>query len=132
SRPVSYITYRVASTDGKAHDVQVLFSASADVARNTSKQPVVTKKSLADGLSLLKAGTIEQPILQKKGDDLRIDWGYMYVAAPAAEKAVQYVGSSTEVLGSFQNSDAKTTAEQGTDIVLNTVIPFGKVGATAV
>ena len=39
----------------------------------------------AMNLLILKGGTKEQPILQKKGDDLRIDWGYLYVAGSKNE-----------------------------------------------
>jgi hypothetical protein len=131
ARPVSYITYSVKSNDGQPHKVEVLFSASADVARNKPSQPVIAQKVASPTLSVLRAGTVEQPILQKKGDDLRIDWGYMYVAVPENVHSIQYTGRSSETLGSFLNNDTKTRANQGTDIVLNTVMPFGIVGSTA-
>src|SRR5204863_144268 len=38
-------------------------------------------------LRVLKAGSKDQPVLAKKGDDLRIDWGYLYLAAPRAQKS---------------------------------------------
>jgi hypothetical protein len=133
SRPVSYITYKVKSNDSKQHNVKVYFSASADVARNALTQAVTTQKYVSGNLSILKAGTIEQPILQKKGDDLRIDWGYMYVAVPKSFNSIQYVSSGMEAVNSFFKGESKSAAkQQGTDLVLNTVIPFGMVGNTAV
>jgi len=132
SRPVSYISYKVKSNDGAAHDVKVYFGASADIARNTPQQPVTTQQYTSGTLSVLKAGTIEQPILQKKGDDLRIDWGYMYVAAPKSANVQQYVSTGKQAVDSFFSGDSKSTAKEGTNLVLNTVIPFGKVGKTAV
>lgn len=36
---------------------------------------VVTVK----GTRYLKTGTIDQPILAKKGDGICIDWGYLYI-----------------------------------------------------
>jgi hypothetical protein len=130
SRPVSYISYKVNSNDGKSHNVKVFFSVSTDVARNTPQQPITTKQYTTGSLSILKAGTVEQPVLQKRGDDLRIDWGYMYVAAPKTAKALQYVSTGKEAVNSFFNNDNKSTAKEGTDLVLNTVIPFGEVGKT--
>ncbi|MFD0793911.1 glutaminase domain-containing protein [Mucilaginibacter litoreus] len=127
SRPVTYITYKVRSTDGKQHDVQVYLGASADIARNKPTQEVIATKSTANGLNILKAGTKEQPLLKKRGDDLRIDWGYMYVAAPTAENASQYISNDDEAIGSFAGA-IKPAATNGTSVMLNTVIPFGKVG----
>ena len=132
SRPVSYISYKVKSNDGASHDVKVYFGASADIARNTAQQPVTTQQYTSGTLSVLKAGTIEQPILQKKGDDLRIDWGYMYVAVPKAANAQQYVSTGKQAVDSFFSGDSKSTVKEGSNLVLNTVIPFGKVGKTAV
>ena len=132
SRPVSYITYKVKSNDGKSHDVKVYLSASADIARNTPDQKVTTQQSSSNTLSILKAGTVEQPMLQKRGDDLRIDWGYMYVAVPKTAKATQFVSSNKEAVDLFFSGNSRSTVKEGTGVALNTVIPFGAVGKTAV
>jgi len=34
------------------------------------------------GLSTLQLGSKDQPVLAKRGDDLRIDWGHLCVSAP--------------------------------------------------
>ena len=93
SRPVSYISYKVISNNGRNHDVKVYLGASTSIAVNRPSQPVIAEKYSTPALSILKAGTIEQPILKKKGDDLRIDWGDMYVAAPKSANAasLQYI-----------------------------------------
>jgi hypothetical protein len=113
-RPVSYINYVVKSADGKKHTVRVNFTASSTLAVNTPDQPVTGSAETLAGLSMLKAGTVEQPVLKKKGDELRIDWGYMYVAVPQSYKAQQLLKKS------------------GTMIDLSTDIEFGAVSATPV
>ena len=80
SRPVSYITFNVMSSDSKQHDVKLFFNASVDLARNKISQPADQKIYKQNGIIYEKSGTIEQPLLKKKGDDLRIDWGYSYLA----------------------------------------------------
>lgn len=80
--PYNYMTYQVRSQDEKKHDVQVYFEATPLLAVNTIEQPVEYSLQEEDGFILMKTGTVEQPILQKKGDDLRIDWGYFCMAAP--------------------------------------------------
>ena len=131
SRPVSYVTFAAKSTDGKTHDVQVQLSASTDISVNTPSQDVITTTYKDGALSILKAGTKTQPMLQKKGDDLRIDWGYMYVAAPNTSNAKQYVSSATAALQGFAKNQYTATALDGRSLMLNTVLPFGKVGASA-
>lgn len=132
SRPVSYITYKVKSNDKKVHNVEVLFNASTNIAVNTPAQEVRAESSNFGPLSILKAGTTEQPVLQKKGDNLRIDWGYMYVATPMANGATQYVVPLHNAVADF-NSTAKIkrpTSLTGTKLSLSTVLRFGKVGAS--
>jgi hypothetical protein len=129
SRPVSYISYSVRSTDGKAHDVQLYFGASGNIAANNPGKELTTQKYTVSGLNILKAGSKEQPVLKKAGDDLRIDWGYMYVAVPASAKARQYITAAGKAASSFSNMSVFPTLTQGKNLVLNTVIPLGRVGA---
>jgi len=85
SRPVTYLTFDAVSKDGKDHKVSVTFSANAELATNTPSQKAETSKvSGIDGLTVLRAGSTEQSILGKSGDDIRIDWGYLYLAAPSS------------------------------------------------
>ncbi|HVK49298.1 MAG TPA: DUF4965 domain-containing protein [Pseudobacter sp.] len=125
SRPVSYLSTRVKSNDGKAHDVQLYLGASSDIAVNKPDQEVTASQYNANGLSLLKAGTTAQPILETKGDDVRIDWGYFYVAVPAGKQVQQSV---TEARPQEQAFDAVTQhAATGKQLVLNTIIQLGAV-----
>ena len=132
SRPVSYVTYSVKANDGNTHNVQLYFGASTNIATNTPAQEVVAQKYNTSQLNILKAGTREQPVLQKKGDDLRIDWGYMYVATPLSAKASQSITTAGQALFSFT---AKTfnaaNVSSGKNLVLNTSIFLGKVGDDA-
>ena len=88
SRPVTYVTYDLHSTDGKEHNVVVGLGAFATIAVNDPKQEVVLSlPAIDDALRVAKVGSREQPILAKKGDDLRIDWGYLYLAALSSQQA---------------------------------------------
>lgn len=127
--PVSYISYEVKSNDNATHSVDVFQGVSTNLAVNQPIQKVTASAYTNNGLKILKAGTVEQPVLQKKGDDLRIDWGYVYVGAPAAAK--QYITSEADASVAFIGSQQGKASETGTQLMLNTVLPFGKVGKTA-
>lgn len=131
ARPVSYITSQVKSTDGKSHQVQVQIGASGNLSVNTASQPVTAKKYEAGGLSILKVGSVEQPILQKKGDDLRIDWGYLYVAAPKSSGAKQYISNFAGAVSAFQKAQFTTALSTGKELMLNTVLSFSNVSNAA-
>jgi hypothetical protein len=131
SRPVSYITYSVKANDDKTHNVQIYFGASTDIAVNTPAEKVAAKKYNSSSLNILKAGTTSQPVLQKKGDDLRIDWGYMYVATPTSENAVSYVSTASQAIPAFASNKKSSTVNEGKSLLLNYTINMGKVGAEA-
>jgi hypothetical protein len=132
SRPVSYLTFSASAADGKAHSVQVLLGAATSLAVNTPAQEVSVQKGITGNLSYLKAGTTSQPVLQKKGDDLRIDWGYLYVASPQSAKPLQYVTPATEAVASFRTAKTPTSTTTGKALMVNTVLDLGSVGKTAV
>ena len=79
STPVNYISYQVRPTDGKPHKVQLYLSADARIAVNKANQPTQSSVTIQKGVRYLKTGTIDQPILAKKGDGICIDWGYLYL-----------------------------------------------------
>ena len=100
---------------------------STGLAVNTATQTVVAEKIKMDGFTTLKAGSQEQPVLQKKGDDLRIDWGYLYVSVPNSMKAVQTITPVSDYLAAFTKAGAET--KTGKQFSLNTVFDLGKVSA---
>lgn len=127
ARPVSYISAQVASNDGKPHHVQLYLGASTTIAANTPAQDMQAQQYNSNGLSILKAGTKEQPILAKKGDDLRIDWGYMYIAVPTSSAAQQSIGA----LNTAQAfTPATVKSKDGRALFLNTIVSLGAVNST--
>ena len=82
ARPVNYITYDVVSNDGQTHEVELYFEASPAWALDKPKQQKsISENYEKDGLVFLKTGSVSQNILGKKGDNVRIDWGYFYLCA---------------------------------------------------
>lgn len=79
--PYNYITYQARSLDGRPHDVRLYLEATPQWAVNTTDQLVSFEKIEKDGYVYLKTGSVDQDVLGKKGDDVRIDWGYFYLSA---------------------------------------------------
>ncbi len=130
SRPVTYIHAAVTAADAAAHQVQLYLGASTDIATNTGMLEVAAGQYKAKGMAIVKAGTIAQPVLQKKGDDLRIDWGYLYLSAPLANNIVQYVGKDFSAARAFNIPPA--SLKTGKHLMLSTVADLGNVGGTPV
>ncbi|GAB3934613.1 glutaminase family protein [Larkinella terrae] len=101
TRPASYLTYSAQSIDGKPHTVQIYTAASGLLSVNQPTQEVVGKRSSAEGLTVLSIGTTSQKILGRKGDDVRIDWGYALLAAPTATTTQTAIGQPTTLFRSF-------------------------------
>jgi hypothetical protein len=133
ARPVSYISTKVNSNDGKIHQVKLYVSASSNIAVHNASQPVQAVAYSRNGLKILKAGTFEQPVLKRVGDNVRIDWGGVYVAVPQQTNAIQSLSSEADALNLLiTNKRSVQTEMSGVKIKLNTVIPIGAVTSKGV
>ena len=132
ARPVSYVTFKTKSNDGKPHQVNIYMGMPTDLSVNLPYQEVEAVKYTSGSLSILKAGSKEQPVLQKNGDDLRIDWGYVYVAIPKNESIVQNISTVNEAVDNFISAAKPKNTESisGKQLMLNTTISLGTVAAT--
>jgi hypothetical protein len=104
SRPVTYLTWEARSADSTAHEVAVYFDSTTLPAVNTPDQKVVWSREKVAGLLTLRAGSQDQPVLKKKGDDLRIDWGYLYVAAAESQKPAALIAPASAARAAFASS----------------------------
>ncbi|KAH3767780.1 Glutaminase A [Pelomyxa schiedti] len=81
SRPTSYIQFKVESADGLPHTVELYYDNTAQMVVNTPVEEVTWDRlDSIDGFVLLRMGTTTQDILGRKGDEIGINWGYMYLA----------------------------------------------------
>lgn len=104
SRPVTYLTWQVHSLDGKQHHVEIYFDNSAELVVNTPDEAVTWESETLPALNVLRMGSAAQPILARAGDETRIDWGYLYVAAPTDESPQSTVLSEDKAIDEFTSN----------------------------
>ena len=81
SRPVAYCKASFESLDGKEHNVKVKFTVSEElVLEHKGEGRAIANPVKIDGLTAIKMGNGNQRVLHCSGDDIRIDWGYLYLA----------------------------------------------------
>ncbi|HWC96894.1 MAG TPA: DUF4965 domain-containing protein [Candidatus Sulfopaludibacter sp.] len=135
SRPLTYLEFTAASTDSAPHQVSLYFEAGADLVVNTPDQQVVSSRLQLDGQTVLRMGSRDQAMLAKRGDDLRIDWGYLYLAADRAEGVGSASMGRDAARAAFVQSGTLPTSDDFADVAGNRQalamsLDLGKVGAT--
>ena len=136
SRPVTYLT--VSATAEGDHDLSILIDVDPVIAVNSSDEAVTWGRSRAQGLTVLNVGSRDQRVLNRPGDDLRIDWGYFHLAAPdqagaqfaLSENAVQTFAASG-TLPAADDMDMPRMPREGA-ANLAVLLPFGKLGSQPV
>ncbi|MGE5458617.1 MAG: glutaminase domain-containing protein, partial [Methanococcaceae archaeon] len=138
SLPITYITWKAEAVDGKTHKVEIYFDNSAEIAVNNSDQQVNWSRSKLDNLEVLSVGSKDQNILSRSGDDLRIDWGYLYLVSPdrsRTKSSIQKAGRTWDTFikeGKLPSSDdlqMPRASNQGAP-VLAFSYDFGQLGTT--
>lgn len=113
SRPVNYISYEISSNDNQAHDVEIYFETSPKWALDQPMQESSAEGFEQDNLVFLKTGSISQHILGKRGDDLRIDWGYFCMVAEK-ENTTYGIGESSLLRNNFINNNKENKTQSST------------------
>jgi hypothetical protein len=136
SRPVTYLT--LSATGEGGHEVLILIDVDPVIAVNTPDEDVTWGRSRAQGLSVLNVGSRDQRVLNRPGDDLRIDWGYFHLAVPDGVGA--QLAESHEAMANFVSTGTLPEADE-MDMPrmprdgaahLAAMLPMGKVGASPV
>jgi hypothetical protein len=136
SRPVTYLTF--SATGEGDHDLSVLIDVDPVIAVNAPDQAVTWGRSRAPGLAVLNVGSRDQRVLNRSGDDLRIDWGYFRLGIPdkagaefiESHDSLRSFVSGGELPGADEMDMPRTPREHAAHLAV--ALPMGKVSATPV
>ena len=109
SRPVTTLDMQVSARDGEAHEVALYIDITGHWAVDSPAQKVVWGRHKVDEMDALWLGSLEQPMLGKSGDDLRIDWGYLYMSS--MQPAASALSDSTTLRQSFAQTGMLPTRD---------------------
>ncbi|WP_043923548.1 glutaminase domain-containing protein [Leadbettera azotonutricia] len=98
SRPLSYISAKVRSADGKPHEVELNFSFDSTFCKmGDDAVPLVSGIHNLSNSFAAWMGQRKQAPLSHSGDDVSIDWGYLYLAIPEGQGRV-FISGAGEAL----------------------------------
>lgn len=92
SRPISYMSVSYEKISQSVRRVELRVCAEKWLCLDRHHQsPVVLEELSIDGISGFRFGNSVQKILNKSGDDARIDWGYFYLCAACEGRTDEYL-----------------------------------------
>lgn len=92
SRPASYVTTEIQYLDGKTHDCSVSIRVSSELVLEAQdkRQTVIEKAEIKNG-ECIRIGNRVQDVLNRSGDEMLIDWGYLYLAVEKGGKVCRSI-----------------------------------------
>lgn len=79
SWPITYVDFTITVIDGEKHDIGLYFEAPAEVCVDDVNQQIMAFRLKVKGLQVMGFGSADQRVLERSGDNLRIDWGHVYL-----------------------------------------------------
>lgn len=137
SRPVTYLTWSAHATDAGTHHVSILLNVNPVIAVNDRSEKVVSSRNETASLRVLSVGSRDQDVLNRSGDNVRIDWGYFHLAVPKGEPSTMAI--TRHAMDAFAGSGNLTSndsiempepAGQSSDLAVS--LDFGAVNKEAV
>lgn len=105
SRPVTYLTWSIKWKDRRKHEADLYFDITGEFVTDNPDQPVQWSSGKKDGVSWLRMGTQSQKVLNRSGDDTRIDWGFGYLATKSSSSVHSSVVPADEARSQFYKGE---------------------------
>jgi hypothetical protein len=138
TRPLSYINWDVHSVDGLTHQVQIYDSSSSELTVSNTANVVQWGRATDGSLTVLHVGTVAQTLFSPAGDQVAINWGYLYESA-GTSLSTQAIGGDNEQIAAFEangklgdKDDTGTRAVSNDQPVLAFSFALGTVGSAVV
>ncbi len=138
--PVTYISWSVRCIDGRRHTVQLYYSTGGNISLNDRWQyaPLSCWRQHFGRLTALRCGNEFQHYFDVVGDQVGLDWGYIYTVASKAQSASQ-IAPGKETRLEFVKSGKLASGGQSHRVIMSPKHPaeafafnLGRVGPTAV
>jgi hypothetical protein len=81
ARPVSYVDVALRAIDGKTHRVETYLDWSTNWVIGTPERQVIWGRHRAGEVEAMFLGAAQQTPLGRSGDEVQIDWGYLFLSA---------------------------------------------------
>lgn len=101
SRPVTYINFSIRALDELSHQVSLYLDCTGEWVVNTADQQVTWSRFKVNGMAVGRMGAQDQRVLARSGDNLRIEWGYIYLALPGAGEDSLVISSDSTARKAF-------------------------------
>ena len=103
-RPVSYVDMAVRATDGREHAVSLYFDLGANWAVGEAETELAWGRHRAGLVEALFVGAAEQRPLKRSGDEVQVEWGYLFASSEPGVPVNGAFGDALALREGFTNS----------------------------